>query len=113
MDNNKSIDKQFSKEHLSAVLEALIRVKGGEITDAFFGICYNADNLIDNNDEHDAYEVVVHYSPKWPKSTGNPDEPIPYKGLNKWTGEYGQLRYELLDFLIEELTKAVEEYDND
>lgn len=112
MDNNKSIDKQFSKEHLSAALEALIKVKGGEITNTYFGICYNADSLIDN-DEYDAYEVLAYYSPMWPKSTGNPATPIPYKGNNKWTGEYGQLRYELLDFLIEELTKAVEEYDND
>lgn len=112
MDNNKSINKQFSKEHLSSVLEAMIRVKGGEVDDYELGICFNTSQIV-GDDDCVAYDVIEYLSPKWHKSTGNPLTPIPYVCGNKWTGEYGQLRYELLDFLIEELTKAVGEYDEE
>lgn len=49
----------------------------------------------------------------WPKYSGEIDYPVPspdpidnaqsifWGWKNKWTGEYGQLRYELLDYLIE------------
>jgi len=124
MNNNKSINKQFSKEHLSAVLEALIKVKGGEIDDIRCGICWNTTYHLMGT-VYNPSSVLDQYTPLWGKYTGNSGYPVPatktgYKACDeyvsskdKWTGEYGQLRYELLDFLIEELTKAVEEYEND
>ena len=124
MNTKQSISEQFSKEHLSAVLEAMIRVKGGEIDATIFGICFNTSQIV-GDDGCVAYDVIEYLSPKWPKYSGDIAYPVPSPNGketpmyaynysdNLWTGEYGQLRYELLDFLIEELTKAVEEYDND
>lgn len=104
--------EQFSKEHLSAVLDAFIRVKNGEIEDDFFGICYNASHISEKLDEEfDAYGVVEVFSVGWPQHSGQASSPVPLKyGMGtKWSGRNGSLRYELLDFLIDELTKVVGE----
>lgn len=104
---------QFSKEHLSAVLDAFIRVKNGEIDADFFGICWNADHISTQVDaEFDAYKVVEVFSIGWPKHSGIENTPCGYSGGNKWIGTQGALRYELLDFLIDELTKIVEKCDD-
>ena len=66
--------KQFSKEHLSAVLGALIRVKNGEIDDYGLGICWNADCLTDI--AYDAYEVVAEVSSEWALHSGKEGYPI-------------------------------------
>jgi hypothetical protein len=52
---------------------------------------------------------------RWPKASGDPLYPVPSPRLtpeewyhltpDKWAGEYGALRRELLDFLIEEFSK--------
>lgn len=103
--------EQFSKEHLSAVLDALIRVKGGEIDDYGLGICWNADWTTDM--AYDAYEVVCEISSAWPKHSGKEGYPIEESyDDNLWIGTQGALRYELLDFLIDELTKVVGECDD-
>lgn len=82
--------EQFSKEHLSAVLGALIRVKNGEIEAYCFGICYNADCISTKVDgDFDAYEVVETFSLGWSKYSGNSATPCGYKGGNKWAGECG------------------------
>lgn len=102
--------KQFSKEHLSAVLGALIRVKNGEIDDYGLGICWNADWLTDM--AYDAYEVVSEVSSDWPKHSGKEGYPIEESyDDNLWIGTQGALRYELLDFLIDKLAKTVDSYD--
>lgn len=104
--------EQFSKEHLSAVLDAFIRIKNGEIEDDYFGICYNADCISAKvNEDFCAFKVVEVSSIGWTKHSGNVATPCGYKSGNKWTGEQGALRYELLDFLINELTKVVEKCD--
>lgn len=129
MDNNKSINKQFSKEHLSAVLEALIKVKGGEIDDIRCGICWNTTYHLMGTVHDTSYlfdsSLFDHYTPLWSKYTGNSGYPVPAVSVgytpqqeylssrDKWAGKYGQLRYKLLDFLIEKLTKDVEWYDNE
>lgn len=121
--------KQFSKEHLSITLEALTAIKGGEITYTVTGICGNADTLLSlwcNDDTiFNVYNLLEVFCQGWDKHSSDSLYPVPspIEGVapmdayddydNKWTGEYGQLRYELLDFLIEELTKAVEEYGNE
>jgi hypothetical protein len=113
--------EQFSKEHLSGVLDAFIRVKGGEINYEY-GICANVDwNCISGYNSDD---VLVCLFPLWDKFSGNINYPVPSTDIgysseclynykdNLWEGEYGALRYELLDFLIEELTKVVEKCDD-
>jgi hypothetical protein len=98
--------EQFSKEHLSAVLGASIRVKGGEIDEYCLGICWNVDYLTDM--AYDAYDVISEVSPSWPKHSGRKGFPIEESyDANIWIGTQGALRYELLDFLIDELTKVV------
>lgn len=100
--------KQFSKEHLSAVLDAFIRVKGGEIELTSFGICYNASHIsTEVHKDFCAYAVVETFSLGWPKHSGNRDTPCGYVGRNKWVGEHGALRYELLDYLIDRLTEEL------
>lgn len=111
--------EQFNKEHLSAILDALIRVKGNKV-DASCGICANVE-----------YHCICPYSdsilmelfPLWEKFSGNINYPVPstVTGYSSeclynyrddlWSGEYGALHYDLLDFLIDELTKVVEKCD--
>ena len=70
-----------------------------------------------------ASDIIAKLASKWPKFSGIPSHPVPVPDsllnnyrksgipsveiydavLNKWVGEYGELRRELLDFLIEEL----------
>lgn len=108
--------EQFSKEHLSAVLDALIRVKGGEVDDDEFGICYNAvtactyppsDVLNSLYCGWGKFSGDEHYPIPSPVEDQSPDEVYNLTG-NLWEGKYGALRYELLDFLIDELTKVGE-----
>lgn len=117
--------EQFSKEHLSAILDALVRVKDGEITYTDVGICGNTETLLAMEYGEvipfNTYELLEVFSIDWPKHSGGHLYPVPspIEGEhpmdaydytdNLWDGEYGALRYELLDFLIDELTKVVEE----
>lgn len=97
--------EQLDKEYLQSVLDAFIRVKAGELDKPECGICHNATVISGRW----VYTLVGYLSQGWDKYSGNRTYPVPYKvgDTDKWTGEYGQLRYELLDFLIEELTKKV------
>lgn len=113
--------KQFSNNHLRGVLRALLRVKNGEIDNRTNGICWNAQALCG----YDTYCVIEQGSKYWSNFSGDKNYPVPstnrevssqdmYEDIDgdMWTGEYGTLRYELLDFLIDELTTAVDIYDN-
>lgn len=64
-----------------------------------------------------AFDVMSHAMTKWPKYSGELGYPVPgvdglgaeyvydaVEGCNMYEGEYGQLRRELLDFLIEYLS---------
>lgn len=68
-----------------------------------------------------ASDLVTELSQNWPKFSSVPAYPVPLpdgsntlytcmemydSSLNKWEGEYGALRLELLQFLIEELERA-------
>lgn len=74
--------------------------------------------------------ILTTYFIKWPKFSGSTVFPVPCpelssKGIAKardryitvkhtgdmWTGEYGELRKELLDFLIIEITKDLNRFD--
>ena len=81
------------------------------------GICNLVDGyLINNIGSKEYYDSGVEYEvdilllslfEEWPKYSGKPAFPIPgdvtaYLSLPLWEGEYGALREELLQFLIEQ-----------
>lgn len=90
------------------------------------GICDNlkeSDQYIPVSIDGDLIELwwgtLTKLMTTWPKFSGNECYPVPspdpeegsqqvyMRTHDEWSGEYGELRYELLDFLIEELTKKV------
>lgn len=104
------------------LLEALKHLKSQERK--LYGICVYVEEYLD---EHfpdfpfDDLETIGGLAKNWPKWSGDGTYPVPaptchqekpdshcwaYCHLPKWQGEYGQLRMELLDFLIEELENA-------
>lgn len=96
------------------VLKALISMKD-EVPDTCLGICWNIRCLVGYRIDNWIDQKVV----KWGKFSGDIAWPVPCPKngspkeaflhiRNLWEGKYGQLRYELLDFLIEELTKEIE-----
>lgn len=112
------INEKFSKEHLQAVLDALIRVKGGEIALLEYGICFNARELLIEAGYYSYENVLSDLYSRWGKFSGDVSYPVPdprggdagyvYKyTTDLWSGEYGALRYELLDFLINRLAKEL------
>ena len=97
------------------VLKALIGLKE-HVPETRIGICSNIGCILDYRVDDWIDQRVV----KWGKFSGNKTWPVPCPKNgspkeafcctpNLWTGKYGKLRYELLDFLIEELTKEIEE----
>lgn len=102
------------------------------------GPFWDAHGICDNLKESDQYtsvsldddliemweDTLTKLMITWPKFSGNECFPVPSPDLeessqevyrrthDEWSGEYGALRYELLDFLIDELTKVVEKYDD-
>lgn len=110
---------------LSALKAMQIKVR-----DPRQGICSNLDwqlwMAFGSGVDHESYlgngelasSIIPDLSQKWPKFSGFPAYPVPVPEgsnplytcmemydsvLNKWEGEYGELRRELLQFLIEEL----------
>ena len=85
-----------------------------------FGICTNIDEEFDQNWDH----WLEHMFQSWPHYSGCEAYPVPhpvYPGNdvmaldcyhcagNKWEGAYGELRIELLEFLITNLTDQLNE----
>lgn len=81
------------------------------------GICGLVDDYCVTNAGLEAYfdsgihkeveELLQSLFKEWPKYYGSRAFPIPggagdYFGLRRWEGEYGELREELLQFLIEQ-----------
>ena len=80
------------------------------------GICYNTlydSSTIRTINLADAAWNLEHLCRKWPKATSCDRYPVPCPGYtnpaegyhateDKWAGEYGLLRIELLDWLIQE-----------
>ena len=102
------------------LLEALKHVKNQPQKDG--GICANVEGYLYDKYQDDSFnvaETIGKLSQKWPKWSGSLTYPVPipenlvtstvrtsywaFCFLPKWEGEYGALRLELLDFLIEEL----------
>lgn len=101
---------------LLTLRQHLVDFDAGErsAADMGFGICHHLETKLDV--EFDSYQLVGRFSLGWPKHSGVVEYPVPSPdGLtpryayehtcpttgDAWTAAYGQLRRELLDFLIE------------
>lgn len=116
-------DLQLKKD----VLQALIYIKDGGAEDLGAGICDNVVEFLGDDYSIDSTDKVFKpLFPWWDRYSGDCRYPVPStndeltpKGMfghatdlgELWTGEYGDLRMELLDFLIEQLTLEVGEHN--
>lgn len=101
------------KDVVENLLSALTTIKKNGPQSRIDGICCA---ITDINPDYAAYEyddLLEEIFFRWPKYSGSPQFPVPpgYTAymdiIDCWDRdtEYGQLRWELLDFLIEELKK--------
>lgn len=104
-----------------ALVACLRRLASGEIPDTTLGICWNLHFLVRQSrkirEYLDAYDVVSHYSVKWPGRTGEL-----YRGMHTtccypikreytpggdrmplWEGSQREQRMSLIEYLIQEL----------
>ena len=118
-------------EYLQLMLDAALDIKAGNFNEGY-GICGNIDHKVTNAMDVKFPEYVIDddltmYSPRilkqafytWPKFSGDVNFPINdpngietaedvYVRSHKWIGEYGALRFELLDHVIDFLKKEIE-----
>ena len=118
------------KELDQALLEALTAlsaaVENGEVPD--YGICKYLNQAFYGKEASDStrrfhiYDRMKYIFIGWPKYSGNCLYPVPepdhlgdghlaiivYNSQHKWTGPYGKLRKELLDYCIDYLTSKLE-----
>lgn len=108
------------------ILTALLEIRDEGPSSNASGICHNLDkNVFIANDKRTDLKECGEVSNwlefnfvKWPKFSGEIAYPVPTpEGVNftpetmyfaqedQWVGEYGELRYELLDFLIAQLVE--------
>ena len=109
-------------EYLQLMLDAAIDIKAGNF-DKGYGICSNLSNKVNSqveeSERYDSWQILKQAFYTWPKFSGDVNFPIndPYNrvsahrvygDLPKWTGEYGALRFELLDHVIDCLKREIE-----
>ena len=107
---------------LAACVELLRLADEGKVPDTFVGICDNVDGVMwRGRTDRESYEgaceffdgiVTENIWPLWSKFSGSESYPIPGgvdvywdKEGELWAGEQGQLRRELLQFTVEQLSK--------
>ena len=119
-------------EYLLLMLDAALDIKEGNFNN-YYGICGNIEHKVINaievkfpeyafdNDENfmNLWRILKEAFYIWPKFSGDADYPIndpheietPYNVYtqnHKWIGEYGALRFELLDHVIDFLEREIE-----
>ena len=110
-------------EYLQLMLDAALDIKAGNF-DKRYGILTNLSDKVDNQVEeseerYDSWQILKQAFCTWPKFSGDKDYPIndPYNEVSahraygylpKWVGEYGELRWELLDHIINFIEKEFE-----
>ena len=109
-------------EYLQLMLDAALDIKAGNFNEEY-GICSNLRNKVNSqveeSERYDSGQILKQAFYKWPKFSGDVNFPINdpynrvsahrvYDDLPKWTGEYGALRFELLDHIIDFLKKEIE-----
>lgn len=100
------------------ILEALLRIKAGEIPEPTLGICANVCNLMchDTESESQVYRFLEKMFPRWPNYSGNERYPVEGGEVYFWSAvakrhrwnpedDHGALRLDLLEWLIQELSK--------
>lgn len=99
-----------SLKHLTDFRQALCRIANGELNDKTFGICYNADMLSSVN----AYSMVSYFSTSWSGYSGSPEYPVKEnREFGKWQGPNLGARLSLIQHIITELDKYIEDYQHD
>ena len=107
-------------EYLQLMLDAALDIKAGNFNKGY-GICTNLSNKVNSqveeSERYDSHQILKQAFYTWPKFSGDVNYPIndPYNkvsayrayDLPKWTGEYGALRFELLDHVIDFLKKEI------
>lgn len=110
---------KLTTEQRKALVLALRELAAGEIPGECYGICWNLQQqlLVQGRKVTDAYDVVSHFSIKWPGRTGGLDQgmgttcsyPIAkeyFKNGNRkpyWVGQQREQRMALIDYLIQEI----------
>lgn len=109
-------------EYLQLMLDAALDIKAGNF-DKGYGICTNlsdkVNSQVEESERYDSWQILKQAFYTWPKFSGDVNFPIndpfgietaynAYGRLPGWTGEYGALRFELLDHVIDFLKKEIE-----
>ena len=106
---------RFAKSEKGALLAALYRVKFAAVKQ--YGICGEFNRYYHGKAAEPGKELKRLFA-LWPKFSGCAVYPVPGSGVafsravsskRLWSGEYGQLRKELLNFMIEQLEKELAE----
>ena len=108
-------------EYLQLMLDAALDIKAGNF-DGEYGICTNLSDKVNAKleefESYDSWQILKQAFYTWPKFSGDVNFPINdpynrvsahrvYDDLPKWVGEYGALRFELLDHIIDFLKKEI------
>ena len=80
---------------------ALIKLREEGPISPLYCICFNVTLL---TGQSISYDNVIAVAAAWPKATDCLAYPIPNKSRELWVGDAGALRYELIDFMIKELS---------
>ena len=121
----------YYNEYLQLMLDAALDIKARNFDD-HVGICGNIDHKVtdamtvkfpeyvedDDEDIMVSWRILKRAFYTWPKFSGDANYPIKdpynrvsaprvYDQLPKWIGEYGALRFELLDHVIDFLKKEI------
>ena len=131
-DNHVGIRMTYS-DYLQLMLNAALDIKEGNFNN-HIGICGNIESKVTNawdvefpdyvpsdDDEliMNSWQILSRAFCTWPEFSGDRDYPIKdphgidtpynvYARSHKWIGEYGALRFELLDHVIDFLKKEIE-----
>jgi len=94
--------------------EVLLTLKAGQIGDKFLGICGN----IPSNIKAESLKYFYSTWDKWPEYSGYMGYPVkhgehlPVSAFfyveDCWEGEYGEARYRLVDWLLEQIDKDLQ-----
>ena len=102
-------------EYLQLMLDAALDIKAGDFNKEY-GICSNlsdkVNSQVEESERYDSCHILKQAFYTWPKFSGDEQFPIkdPYNKVSahraygcspKWIGEYGALRFELLDHVID------------
>lgn len=102
---------KYSKEQLHELRSALLLIS--RYVNHAEGICRKLERL----GVAFPYTFVAEYSRGWSRYSGNPHFPVPapdggcpknfFNNNHKWSGEYGQLRLELIGYLIQKINEEL------